>query len=115
MKTFILFFLFVFGVSNAQDTEIIEPNSAEKQFELDLKNNSLKIYVQGGIVSALKKEDVEFAKSYNISYYEFGCLAPANPQYYQEYNNLVFKQLDQRFGSEWQSKLNRSSIGIQKS
>ncbi|NBL64542.1 hypothetical protein GV828_04925 [Flavobacterium sp. NST-5] len=108
----ILFFLIFFQISNAQNIVVSEKERAEKQFEIDVKNNHLKIYVQGGIVSAIKKEDVDFAEKHGFYYHEFGCLAPANRDYYEHYNQLVFIHLTQKFGTEWKSQVSESSIGF---
>ncbi len=108
----ILFFLLIFQVSNAQNIVVSEKERAEKQFEIDAKNNQLKIYVQGGIVPVIKKEDVDFAEKHGFYYHEFGCLAPANRDYYEHYNQCVFGYLTQKFGTEWKNKCSMSSIGF---
>lgn len=89
-------------------------NEANAKFECDLKSNSLKIYLLGGIKSVITKEDVEFAKKHPIQYYDFGCAPPTNFKVYELYNQLVFNYLLKEFGKEWIALVNKNAFGFAK-
>lgn len=88
--------------------------SAKMNFEEDLKQNKITIYLQGGIVSVVKKNDLEFALNHGISYHDFGCMAPGNISYYEKYNQNVFNYLLRKFGKKWISEMNSNAFGFQK-
>jgi hypothetical protein len=89
-------------------------NEATKKFDRDLKSNSLKIYLLGGIKSVIQKKDVEFEKQYTIQYYDFGCTPPANFKVYENYNLMVFNYLLKEHGEKWISFLNKNAFGFAK-
>ncbi len=89
-----------------------DQNDPNKKFENDLRNESLHIYVQGGIVSVIRPEDKTFEKKHNITYHDFGCVIPPNLHVYIQYNKLVFKHLTAKFGADWQKEVNKSAIGF---
>ena len=95
---------------SAADADQNDPN---KKFENDLKNESLRIYVQGGIVSVIRPEDKTFGTKYNITYHDFGCVIPPDLHVYIQYNKLVFQHLTAKFGEDWQKQVNKSAIGFQ--
>ena len=88
--------------------------SAKINFEEDLKHHKTTIYLQGGIVSVVKKNDLEFASNHGISYHDFGCMTPANISYYEKYNQNVFNYLLGKFGKKWISEMNANAFGFQK-
>lgn len=85
-------------------------NEAKAKFERDLKLNSLKIYLLGGIKSVIQKEDAEFAKKYKIQYYDFGCTPPSNFKIYEQYNHLVFNYLQKEHGKSWIPFVNKNAF-----
>ena len=110
--------IFISYISNAQEKTEIGCNkytamSARMNFENDLKNNSLVIYLQGGIVSVIKETDHDFEKLYKIQYYDFGCTIPSDMslELYKIYNQFVFEYLKEKFGNEWQKTLNPNAFG----
>lgn len=88
--------------------------SAKMNFAEDLKNNSITIYLQGGIVPAIKNEDLAFQASYGITYHDSGCVAIGNFEYYKMYNHHVFTYLSEKFGEGWKKELNSSAFGWDK-
>jgi hypothetical protein len=120
MKMIWYLFFFATITCNAQETkdsEAIfgctknEAISAKMNFENDLKTNKITIYLQGGIVSVIKKEDLDFQKKYGIYYKDFGCLAPINISYYEKYNYQVFNYLSTKFAGNWKEALNINAYG----
>lgn len=87
--------------------------SAKTNFENDLKNNTITLYLQGGIVSVIKKEDQVFQEKYGVRYYDSGCVATKDFEYYEMYNHHVFAYLSRKFGDDWKKELNASTFGIQ--
>ena len=121
----ILFYMYcsVFGQKN--DTIKIKDNQkpilfesssdeAKAKFDRDLKLNTLKIYLLGGIKSVIQKEDAEFAKKYKVQYYDFGCTPPSNFKIYEQYNHLVFNYLQKEHGKSWIPFVNKNAFGFAK-
>ena len=75
--------------------------------KIEINSNTKTIYVLGGIVSVITKEDLAFAKKYNVQFYDFGCIAPTNFDEYELNNTLVFEYLNKNYGKQWQKKSNR--------
>jgi hypothetical protein len=50
-------------------------------------------------------------KKYN---HLFGCLAPANLEYYEELNQKVFDLLNIQFGPKWQDEIKPTILGFSK-
>lgn len=85
--------------------------SAKMNFEKDLKNERIVIYVRGGIVAAITEADRKFEKEYAIQYRDFGCLTPGNPSYYENYNHHVFSYLKEKHGNDCVNLINKSAFG----
>lgn len=86
--------------------------SAVTNFEQDLKDNNITIYLQGGIVSVIKNEDLVFQKKYDINYHDSGCVAMGDFDYYKLYNHQVFAYLSKKFGEDWKKEVNPSAFGL---
>ncbi|TXI67227.1 MAG: hypothetical protein E6Q46_03520 [Flavobacterium sp.] len=106
-KLIILAFLFNFTIQAQEkkqnDTIKIEINSKTKT-----------IYVLGGIASVITKDDLAFAKKYNIQFHDFGCIAPTNFEEYEAKNALVFEYLNKSYGNQWQKEIKPSVMGFEK-
>lgn len=106
-KLIILALLFNFTIQAQEkrqnDTIKIEINSKTKT-----------IYVFGGIASVITKDDLAFAKKYNIQFHDFGCIAPTNFEEYEAKNALVFEYLNKSYGNQWQKEIKPSVMGFEK-
>lgn len=106
-KLIILVLLFNFTIQAQEkrqnDTIKIEINSKTKT-----------IYVLGGIASVITKDDLVFAKKYNIQFHDFGCIAPTNFEEYEAKNALVFEYLNKSYGNQWQKEIKPSVMGFEK-
>lgn len=106
-KLIILVLLFNFTIQAQEkrqnDTIKIEINSKTKT-----------IYVLGGIASVITKNDLAFAKKYNIQFHDFGCIAPTNFEEYEAKNALVFEYLNKSYGNQWQKEIKPSVMGFEK-
>ncbi len=81
---------------------------------IEINSDVKTLHVLGGIVSGITKEDLEFAKKYNIQYHNFGCLAPVNLSDYEEINARVFETLNEEFGTQWQTEIKKGILGFEK-
>lgn len=119
IKFLYLLILLISSVSFSQTETILGCTkhvaiSAKMNFEEDLKNNSLTIYLQGGIVSVIKKEDLVFQEKYDIRYHDSGCVVVGDFEYYKMYNHHVFAYLSEKFGDGWKKELSISAFGLDK-
>ena len=82
--------------------------------KIEFNSNTKTIYVLGGIASVITKEDLAFAKKYNIQFHDFGCIAPTNFKEYETKNELVFEYLNKTYGKQWQKEIKQSVMGFEK-
>ncbi len=74
---------------------------------IDIRENQIKLLLAGGIApGASTSEDEAFEKKYDIQYFDFGCVPPADACI-EEYNKVMFKYLDQKFGRTWRKEVRR--------
>lgn len=121
MKTCLLLVSILFTVPTFAQNDTITKKpmpfaaiTPEQAFKNSVANNSFRLYIIGGMVSAIREREVAFAKKYNISFHDFGCVVPANLSFYQSYNQLVFEHLTTTFGTEWRKEVSPNVIGISK-
>ena len=81
---------------------------------IEINSNTKTIYVLGGIASVITKEDLAFAKKYNVQFHDFGCAVPTNFKEYETKNELVFNYLNKTYGKQWQKEIKQSVIGFEK-
>lgn len=81
---------------------------------IEVNQNTKTIYVLGGIMSVITKEDLAFAKIYNLRFHDFGCLPPADFEFYESKNALVFDYLNKTYGKLWQKKMKPNAMGFDK-
>ena len=82
--------------------------------KIEINSNTKTIYVLGGIASVITKEDLAFAKKYNIQFHDFGCIAPTNFKEYETKNELVFEYLNKTYGKQWQKEIKQSVMAFEK-
>ena len=82
--------------------------------KIEINSNTKTIYILGGIASVITKEDLAFAKKYNIYFHDFGCIAPTNFKEYETKNELVFEYLNKTYGMQWQKEIKLSVLGFDK-
>lgn len=91
-----------------------QQQTAEMQFEKDLKNGTLKIYTVGGLKPSNYKVDTAFQETYKLEYHDFGCIAPPNMDYYIAYNLQVFQHLRKKWGNSWEKDIKDNAMGFYK-
>ena len=126
MKTIIfIVILITSGKAMAQTSEkvmvkketvenVAAENEATMAFRNDVKLKRVKIYLLGGIVSVIQKDDHAFEKQYGIQYHDFGCVVPANLDYYKRYNALAYNYLTEKSGAGWKAAINTNAVGWKK-
>ncbi len=126
---FLLFLIFISVISFGQNRELTDedfnkstavkitftnPETCEeiaKWFKADFKNNTIFLFLQGGIVPVEYMTDKDFENKYGIYFFDFGCEAPAQ-KCIIEYNNLVFDYLKKEFGEKWKREIREDVIGF---
>ena len=93
MKTIKIIFLFLFVINCSYSQE----KKQNDTIKIEINSKTKTIYVLGGIASVITKEDLAFAKKYNIQFHDFGCIAPTNFEEYEEKNVLVFEYLNKAY------------------
>ena len=123
MKTLTaILFILSLTFSYAQETTKSETTKAqpfrqiypEDKFANDVKKNSFTIYTVGGLKPYDHKATEAFQKNYNVTYHNFGCIAPGNMAYYEQYNLLVFQHLTKTWGTEWKKDIQDNAVGFYK-
>ena len=105
LTTIALFFSFAIHAQEKKQNDTIK---------IEINSNTKTIYVLGGIASVITKEDLAFAKKYNIQFHDFGCIAPTNFEEYEAKNELVFEYLNKNYGNQWQKEIKPSVLGFEK-
>ena len=82
--------------------------------KIEINSNTKTIYLLGGIASVITKEDLAFAKKYNVHFHDFGCIAPTNFEEYEAKNELIFDFLNKTYGMQWQKEIKPSVLGFEK-
>lgn len=101
----VLFFSFAIQAQEKKQNDTIK---------IEINSNTKTIYVLGGIASVITKDDLTFAKKYNVKFHDFGCIAPINFEEYEAKNALVFEYLNKTFGKQWQKEIKPSVLGFEK-
>lgn len=103
--------LTIFLISFALQAQEKKQNDTIK---IEINSTTKTIYVLGGIASVITKEDLAFAKKYNVHFHDFGCIAPTNFEEYEAKNELIFDFLNKTYGMQWQKEINPSVLGFEK-
>ena len=89
-----------------------QEKTPQEKFNKDLDSKHLTLYILGGIASkANSVSDKVFQKKYNITYYDFGCLATINIKFYEDYNLLVLLYLTEKVDYEWKKEIRKDILG----
>lgn len=111
MKQLIAIILFLMSslIVSAQE------KTPQEKFDNDLKRNTITLYQLGGIAAKGKtKIDMDFQVKYKVKYFDFGCLAPANIAFYEDYNLLALNYLANKYGKEEIKDIRRDILGFNK-
>ncbi len=107
-NTFKIFFFLLCLTLQAQEKK------QNDTIKIEINSNTKTIYVLGGIASVITKDDLAFAKKYNVRFHDFGCIAPENFEEYEVKNTLIFEYLNKNYGKQWQKEIKPSVLGFEK-
>lgn len=77
----------------------------------DIEQGNVKLLLIGSIVPVRYSTDKKFERKYNLAFYDFGCTPPAR-ECVIEYNNTIFKYLDQKYQNKWRKEVRKDVIGL---
>ena len=80
----------------------------------DIARNQTKILLSGGVAPTVYPNQKEFEIKFNLTYFELGCLYEPHTCL-EEYNQEVFRYLDEKYGKEWRDLVRQDVIGLAKS
>jgi hypothetical protein len=83
-----------------------------KKALFDLEKGKAKLVVLGGIAPVIYDSDNDFKRKYKIGYNVFGCEASDLYECLRQYNEILIKQLDERFGKEWRKYVRNDVLGL---
>lgn len=89
-------------------------NNTTEQQPIEVIQAEIKIYLMGGIVSAITQKEIDFGKKYHVIFLDFGCVPPSNLDYYEMQNFKSFDLLNIQFGPKWQEELKLTTLGFKK-
>lgn len=105
----LIYAFFTFSIGNAKgNVNILKPKQNE------VIQADIKIYLLGGIVSAITQKEIDFGKKYHVVFLDFGCVPPSNLEYYEIQNYKAFDLLNIQFGPKWQEELKPTTLGFKK-
>ncbi|WP_396191235.1 hypothetical protein [Flavobacterium sp.] len=92
---------------------LLEDNCEEIKalVEIDIKNDSKFIFLQGGIAPVRYHNDSDFEKKYNIYFYEQGCIGSKCSE---NYNFIIFDYLNKTYGEKWLKEIRKDALGLLK-
>ena len=105
----ILVFLLSSGQVIAQKADCVKYNRDKALKEI--KNNSPKIVIVGGIVSAIRPGDEKFAIKYKVQFIDTGCVTEDN-NCIAAYNKATFEYLDKKYGKKWRKYARKDLLGL---
>lgn len=78
----------------------------------DILKLQMVILLPGGIAGTeVLNKDTIFENRYNIEYLSLGCVRAGCTNEW-EYNTVIFKYLDKKFGTKWRAEIRKESIGF---
>ena len=84
-------------------------SEAEDCAKIDIKNNTIYIFLQGGIAPVVYSTDKDFENKYNINFDDLGCIGTKCAE---TYNHYIFHHLYETFGKKWMKTIRKDAIGF---
>lgn len=105
---YILFLLLSSNISFATAKNADPANCSEsKQMAIeDIKKGKINFLIQGGFAPVHYEGQEVFEKKYEVRYFQFGCVVPANICL-DTYNREVAKHLDKQYGKIWRREVRK--------
>ena len=83
----------------------------EDMAQRDIKKKKPRLLIVGGIAPVVYVHQEKFEKKYDVKYHDFGCVAP-NEICIEQYNQVVFKYLDSKYGEKWRKEVRKDVVGM---
>lgn len=78
----------------------------------DIQNNNIRLLIIGGIVPAANTfQDNDFERKYKLKYFDYGDTPPFF-DCVKKYNEVIFKFLDTKYGTQWRDSVRKDVEGI---
>lgn len=78
----------------------------------DISNDCISLLLPGGIVTrAITDEDLKFEEKYNVNFLSRGCIRFGEDNE-AEYNKVMFRYLDEKYGKKWRKEVRNDVIGL---
>ena len=109
---FFTFLSFTFAQNYSNEIEFLNTNEAFEQLaKQDIQKGTTQLFYALGFNSTNDNKDISFEKKYNISYYNFGCIAPKS-DFLIAYNKIIFNYLSSEFGKSWLKEIRKDIPGL---
>jgi len=79
----------------------------------DISEHKPRLLIIGGIAPVWYESDPEFQEKYGVTYFDFGCISPGL-ECASQYNKVIFKYLDQKYGKSWRKEVRKDVVGFKK-
>jgi hypothetical protein len=79
----------------------------------DISEQKPRLLIIGGIAPVWYESDPEFQEKYGVTYFDYGCVSPGS-ECASQYNNVIFKYLDQKYGKSWRKEVRKDVVGFKK-
>ena len=80
--------------------------------ETDWEDGNPRLFAFGGIAPTSQLHQTSAEKKYGFTYYEYGCIAPAEECIIQ-YNKIIISHLDRKFGRSWREEFRKDIVGME--
>ena len=78
----------------------------------DIKRGKPRLLLIGGIAPVIQSGQEKFENKYKIEYSDFGCI-PDPYECVVQYNKIIFKYLDNKYGEKWRKDVRKDVIGFE--
>lgn len=101
------------NINNLIYSENVDCEKAVEFAESDIENGILILLLASGIAPYTTVADADFAKKFNITFYDYGCIQPSEICM-EKYNWKIFKYLTEKYGGKWQKEIRDDVVGFEK-
>ena len=120
----LLFLLLFCNFCFAQTKQLVtKPSGAQKTLDsknckdvakyaqMDINDNNISLFLQGGIAPSIDPTDLIFEKKYSLKFDDLGCMANKCAE---RYNHIIFNYLSKTYGEKWTKEIQKEVLGFKK-